>query len=183
LKIFFGLTYWHITLLRKKKPYIIAQMIHFRRISEFLWNCHIILTTARCIYFFSQHLCCYQTNLIASIYLYFMNSNINSIICLLVFIQLDCGKNPQCFNLLMNPKNWSRYYQSQPQYSDLKSCLDQASVLNGLWYTSSLDEHGLRWDSGLVHVDMHIISPFVGTCISMFSCFLMSTCWTLPAMF
>ena len=85
-KIFVGLKYWHITLFRKKKPYIIAQMGHFKRISELLWNCHIIRTTARCIYiYFFFNLSCYKTNLIASIDFYFKNSNINSIICLFVF--------------------------------------------------------------------------------------------------
>ncbi|KNZ56700.1 hypothetical protein VP01_233g4 [Puccinia sorghi] len=68
---------------------------------------------------------------------------------------LDSGNNSQCFKLLMNPKNWNRLYNYQPQYSDLKFFFDQASFLNGLWYTSSLDGHELRWGSGLVqHVFM-----------------------------
>ena len=122
-------------------------------------------------YKFSSNLCCYKTSLISSIC--FENSNINWLF--FVDMQIDSGKNAQCFTLLMNPKNSNIFYHSQPQYSDLKSCLDQASVLNGLWDTSSLDGHGLRWGSGLVQVDMHIISPFFRTYSSMFSCFLMST--------
>ena len=35
-------------------------------------------------------------------------------------------------------------------------------VLNILKYTSSSDAGGLRWGSGLVEVDMHMLSPFLG---------------------